>query len=191
MRRVIYTLLVVAAAGATPGPDSHAGESLEQEAAELAHQFIDRLKPQLKQAMADGGPTHAVEVCASEAPRIAESLSAESGWEVRRVSLKQRNASRATPDQWERNVLQQFDQRQLAGERPADIHFGEFTGESYRYMQAQGVEGVCLVCHGESVAAAIATTLEKYYPDDRATGYSMGQVRGAISLQKPLNREQR
>ncbi len=191
MRRVIYAMFVVATAGVPLVPGAHAGEPLEQEAAELAREFVGRLKPQLKQAMAEGGPTHAVEVCASEAPRIAESLSAESGWEVRRVSLRQRNASRATPDRWERAVLQQFDQRQLAGEKPADIHFGEFTGESYRYMQAQGVEGVCLVCHGESVAAAIATTLEKYYPDDRATGYHMGQVRGAISVQKPVNQEQR
>lgn len=191
MRRVIYAMFVVATAGVPLVPGAHAGEPLEQEAAELAREFVGRLKPQLKQAMAEGGPTHAVEVCASEAPRIAESLSAESGWEVRRVSLRQRNASRATPDRWERAVLQQFDQRQLAGEKPADIHFGEFTGESYRYMQAQGVEGVCLVCHGESVAAAIAATLEKYYPDDRATGYHMGQVRGAISVQKPVNQEQR
>ena len=191
MRRVIYGMFVVGAASTAFLPGAHAEEPLQQKAAELAREFVGRLKPQLKQAMADGGPTHAVEVCASEAPKIAESLSAESGWEVRRVSLRQRNASRATPDRWERTVLQQFDQRQLAGEKPSDLHFGEFTGESYRYMQAQGVEGVCLVCHGESVAAAIATTLEKYYPDDRATGYSMGQVRGAISLQKPVNREQR
>ncbi len=166
---------------------AHGSTTLEQQAADLAAQFISRLKPQLKQAMAEGGPTRAVEICATQAPMIADALSAESGWSVRRVSLRQRNASRATPDAWERTILEQFDRRQAAGEVPADLHFGETRGGHYRYMQAQGVEGLCLVCHGESIAAPIAATLEKYYPDDHATGYSMGQVRGAISLQKDLS----
>ena len=182
MRRVIYGMFVVGAASTAFLPCAHAEEPLQQKAAELAREFVGRLKPQLKQAMADGGPTHAVEVCASEAPKIAESLSAESGWEVRRVSLRQRNASRATPDRWERTVLQQFDQRQLAGEKPSDLHFGEFTGESYRYMQAQGAGGLCLTCHGQGLSPTVSDTLEKFYPDDQAIGYQLGQVRGAISL---------
>jgi hypothetical protein len=132
--------------------------------------------------MGAGGPTHAIEVCASEAPKIADSLSEASGWSVKRVSLKARNASRALPDEWERAVLERFDQRQASGEKAADIHFGERVGSGYRYMQAQGVEGVCLVCHGESLAAPVAEILDQYYPGDLARGYSMGQVRGAISV---------
>lgn len=161
-------------------------EMLEQEARELVQQFVGQLKPQLKQAMAAGGPTHAIDVCASKAPEIADSLSATSGWRVRRISLRSRNASRATPDDWERQVLEDFDRRQSAGEKPADIHDSELTENSFRYMQAQGAGGVCLVCHGESLAKPVADSLEKYYPDDLATGYTMGQVRGAISLFKPL-----
>ncbi len=159
---------------------------LEEQARGLVQQFATELKPRLKEALAAGGPTHAIEVCASEAPRIADALSEQSGWAVRRVSLRARNASRATPDDWERGILEQFDQRQAAGETAADLRASATSGGSYRYMQAQGVEGVCLVCHGESLAPAIAETLEQYYPDDAATGYSMGQVRGAISLSKEL-----
>lgn len=184
--RLILTLLTTLAATVAIAADSSTTASLEGDARKLASQFVGELKPKLKQAMAAGGPTHAIEVCASEAPRIADSLSAESGWLVRRVSLRARNASRATPDDWERRVLAQFDQRQAAGEKAVDINYGEIIGDSYRYMQAQGAEGVCLVCHGESPAAAVDLTLQKYYPDDEATGYSMGQVRGAISLSRSL-----
>ena len=53
-------------------------------------------------------------------------------------------------------------------------------------MQAQGVEPVCLVCHGQDLAPEVRATLEQYYPDDWATGYSLGQVRGAISLSKKM-----
>jgi len=163
-----------------------AGQSNEQQARDLAQQFVGQLKPQLKQAMNKGGPRYAIEVCASIAPGIADSLSAESGWQVKRVSLKSRNASRAEPDKWEQNVLFEFNRRQAEGEDAADISFGEVVKGQYRYMQAQGVESVCLVCHGKGLSDEVETTLKQYYPDDWATGYSLGQVRGAISLSKNL-----
>ena len=160
---------------------------LQQEASALAREFVAQLKPQLKNAMQSKGPAHAIEVCASEAPRIADALSAESGWQVARVSLKQRNASRAMPDVWERGVLQQFDRLQAEGAGADQLKHGETVGRQYRFMQAQLVEPVCLVCHGENRSDAINATLHQYYPDDIATGYSLGQVRGAISLRRDLN----
>lgn len=181
MQQSILFLFCLAFAGSTM-----AGDKLQAEAEALAQQFVGQLKPQLKQAMTEGGPTRAIEVCASVAPKIADSLSAESGWTVKRVSLKSRNASRAIPDRWEKQVLEQFDQRQAAGEEPAQINYSETSAGHYRYMQAQGVEPLCLTCHGESLAQPVTDTLQQYYPDDWATGYSLGQVRGAISLSKAL-----
>lgn len=184
MRTFLPVALVISCGAVAAGTS---GESpLEREAAALAQQFVGQLKPQLKKAMKAGGPTHAIEICAGVAPKIADSLSAQSGWLVKRVSLKSRNASRAAPDDWERAVLQQFDQRQAAGEPAEDIHFGETSGDQYRYLQAQGVESVCLICHGENLSEPVRATLQQYYPDDWATGYSLGQVRGAISLTRNL-----
>ena len=158
----------------------------EQEARELVKEFVGQLKPQLKKAMQEGGPTLAIESCATTAPAIADALAAQTGWEVRRVSLKTRNASRAEPDDWERSVLIKFDQRQAAGERSPTINFGELRGDYYRYMQAQGVDPVCLVCHGEQLTEPVKAMLDDYYPNEQATGYSLGQLRGAISLSKPM-----
>lgn len=61
------------------------------EAAALAKRFAQTLKPQLQQALAEGGPVAAIAVCSHKAPEIARQLSAESGWQVKRVSLKPRN----------------------------------------------------------------------------------------------------
>jgi hypothetical protein len=160
--------------------------SMDQQAQELAGQFVSRLKPQLKQAMNKAGPGYAVEVCANIAPDIAATLSAESGWQIGRVSLKARNASQAEPDSWEQSVLYEFNRRQAAGEPAAQISFGEVVDGQYRYMQAQGVEPLCLVCHGKGLSEEVQLSLKKYYPDDTATGYSLGQVRGAISLSRDL-----
>jgi len=171
------------ALAAEPGPQP---EPPAKQAPALAQEFVSLLRPRLKQAMAEGGPAGAIAVCADVAPAIADSLSARSGWNVKRVSLKSRNASRAVPDEWERAVLLEFDRRQVAGEDAAGISFGEVVSGRYRYMQAQGVEPLCLLCHGKSLADDVKQTLRQYYPDDWATGYSQGQVRGAISLSRPL-----
>ena len=161
-------------------------EQLQQEARALVQQFVGQLKPQLQQALQEGGPTRAIAVCATVAPTIADSLSDSSGWQVRRVSLQQRNASRAVPDKWERAVLQQFDTSAATGENPKDLHVGELQGSQYRYMQAQGVEAICLTCHGENLSQPVIDALQQYYPDDMATGYQLGQVRGAISLSRQM-----
>jgi len=185
MRNTLFTFLSIVACklviAAEPGANS-----LQAQAGEVVRQFVALLKPQLKQAMAEGGPSQAITVCADLAPGIAESLSVASGWKVTRVSLNPRNASRAIPDSWEKTVLAEFDRRQRAGEHAESLHFGEVTGGQYRYMQAQGVEPLCLTCHGKGLADATVLTLQEYYPDDMATGYSLGQVRGAISLSRSM-----
>ncbi len=162
-------------------------EGLEGEAHRLAAEFVATLKPQLKGALQSVGPEGAIAVCADIAPQIADSLSASSGWLVKRVSLRTRNASRASPDPWEREVLETFESRLASGEPAEALYVGEQVGGHYRYMRAQLVEPVCLVCHGTQLSAGVHQALEEYYPDDTATGYSLGQVRGAISLSLPMD----
>ncbi|MAC32798.1 MAG: hypothetical protein CME38_04240 [Haliea sp.] len=158
-----------------------------EEARALVGRFVGQLKPQLQQAMAAGGPAQAVAVCAEVAPALMDSLSAETGWQVRRVSLQARNAERAEPDAWERAVLQQFAARQAAGTPASQLQQAAVTDGRFRYMQAQGTEGLCLACHGETLSPAVQEALDTHYPDDRATGYQLGEVRGAISLIAPAS----
>lgn len=162
--------------------------SLREEARALAATFAGQLKPQLTAAMQDGGPVQAIEVCAAVAPGIADALSASSGWQVKRVSLRQRNATRAVPDEWERQVLEGFDQSVERGESAKGLYKDELQAAHYRYIQAQTTEAICLTCHGENLTPAVTAQLKQYYPDDLARGYQLGQVRGAISLIKPLEK---
>jgi hypothetical protein len=185
MRTLVLTGLVLASCLAAMAEEP-AAVSAEQQASALAQEFVALLKPQLKKAMIEGGPTLAISACADLAPAIADSLSAQSGWSVERVSLKSRNPSRALPDSWERKVLLEFDARQAAGADAANIHFAEVVDGSFRYMQAQAVEPICLICHGKGLSDDVQQALQEYYPDDQAKGYSLGQVRGAISLSRSL-----
>ena len=158
----------------------------EATARTITGQFTATLLPTLQSALAEGGPAGAIEVCAARAPAIAAELSANSGWFVRRVSLKPRNASSAVADPWEQEVLQNFDERQAAGEPgPTLFASAEVDGE-YRFMQALPVLPLCLSCHGQNISEDVLAALAEHYPADLATGYSEGQIRGAISLRLPL-----
>lgn len=158
--------------------------ALQAEAISIVKQFGGTLKPLLKESIVTGGLNHAVDICSIQAPQIAEQLSKESGWSVKRVSLKPRNNLLATADPFERKVLQQFDQRQQAGELPDKMSYAETTATEFRFMKAQGVDGLCLGCHGKVISSEVQNALKQYYPNDIATGYSLGQVRGAFSLTK-------
>ena len=63
----------------------------------LIKEFAATLKGELEAAMKSGGPTKAIGVCKDRAPAIAADLSARSGWEVGRVSLKARKHAARYP----------------------------------------------------------------------------------------------
>ena len=159
---------------------------LKQEAIGIVKQFGGALKPELKKAIQSGGPAHAISVCADKAPSIAQGLSSETGWRVKRVSLKARNHKTAVPDAWEKKVLEQFDQRQAAGESAAKMTYAEVVDGSFRFMKAQGVEAICLSCHAAEIKPEVEAALKEKYPKDTARGYSLGQIRGAFSLSMDL-----
>lgn len=82
-------------------------QALTLQGADLASPFVGTLLPTLQQAMQAGGPVNGIEVCAVQAPAIAQALSEQSGWQVKRVSLKARNLKLAIADTWETSVLQE------------------------------------------------------------------------------------
>ena len=67
-------------------------DDLKVHAQQLASQFVGTLKPLLKKQLTENGPVAAIKVCQLEAPAITQQLAEQSGWEVKRVSLKPRNA---------------------------------------------------------------------------------------------------
>ena len=122
---------------------------------------------------------------------MAKAASEKTGWKIRRVSLKNRNP-KAVPDAWEQAALEDFDRRAAAGESPAKLEKAELVTEgdskSYRYMKALPTQPLCLECHGSSadISPAVKAKLAELYPDDKAVGYSVGQIRGAMTIRKPL-----
>ena len=161
------------------------------EARKVASSVPPKLLAVLQAEIAKSGPEGAIEVCRDKAPALAKAASEETGWAIRRVSLRNRNP-KAVPDAWERAVLEDFDRRAAAGESPATLEKAEVVmvdgKEARRYMRALPTQELCLSCHGpvDRMKPAVVEKLKILYPDDKGTGYAVGQIRGAMTIRKAL-----
>ncbi len=164
---------------------------LLQEARGIPAKMVPKLLEVLQEEIDKGGHAQAISVCREKAPEMAKNLSAQLGWQIRRVSLKNRNP-KAVPDAWERQVLEDFERRLASGEKPTGIDHGAIVEEGgqkfYRYMKALPTQDLCLNCHGtpERLAPGVADKLKELYPEDKAVGYGPAEIRGAITAKKPL-----
>lgn len=161
------------------------------EAREIPSRMVPKLLEVLQGEIDRSGHADAISVCREKAPQMAKALSEQTGWAIRRVSLKNRNP-KAVPDAWEKSVLENFERRLAAGEPPVQIDHGEVMTvdgqKMYRYMKALPTQEICLNCHGtqNKLAIGVEARLKELYPADKATGYGPGQIRGAITIKKPL-----
>jgi hypothetical protein len=184
-------LLIVAATGASFAGGETSEVDWIPEARKVAGMVPPKLLEVLSVEIAKSGPAGAIDVCREKAPQLARAASEQTGWNIRRVSLRNRNP-KAIPDDWERAVLVEFDRRGAAGEPPATIEKAEIVAEGnakyYRYMKALPTQALCVACHGapEALGPGVRERLAALYPGDRAVGYSVGEIRGAITLKKPL-----
>ena len=147
------------------------------------------LKARLQAAMRDGGPVAAVNVCAEEAPAIATRVSEDLDLDVGRTALRVRNAANA-PDDWEREQLEAFKAAMEAGEDPAGLEASEvFAAEGQtvlRWMKPIPMGEVCATCHGDDIAPEVQAAVAAEYPDDAATGFESGELRGAFTVTVPV-----
>ncbi|GAB4255310.1 Tll0287-like domain-containing protein [Deferrisoma sp.] len=184
MRRILVAALGLALAAAGP---ARAGDL--EEARGLVGTFASRLKGELAAALQEGGPERAVAVCREKAPKIARELSEKTGWRVGRTALRVRNPRNA-PDAWERQGLEALARRLSQGKPAASLEIAEVVdgpdGKRFRYLKAIPTGTPCLTCHGENLAPGLATKIRELYPEDRATGFRAGELRGAFTLSKPL-----
>jgi hypothetical protein len=159
----------------------------------IASQLLNSLGQKLKTALSTDGPLAAVSVCKEAAPSIANSLSAEHGVQITRVGTRVRNQKMGIPNVWQKEALTQFEERLAAGEKPADLEYWKVveTANGKRelhYAKAIAVQPQCLSCHGQAqdIPPALAEKIRQEYPNDQATGYSAGKLRGAVVITKPL-----
>lgn len=189
MHKILSGAIVASLLSTTACAGDLAGRVAASRAAVKA--FATSLQGELGAAMRAGGPANAIRVCNSRAPAIAADISRQQGWQVGRTSLRPRNPQNA-PDAWEAGVLRQFEARKAGGESPAQLEHFEVVSsdgrQEFRYMKAIAIPkgAPCLACHGSNIEPTVAGQLKKLYPQDRATGYKTGDLRGAFTIRQPM-----
>jgi len=170
MKRFLPALLVsLTACGGLDEAD------VSQRAAASLLPFKKELKAALVGALAKG-PEAAIEVCAKEAPAIAQRASHD-GVTVGRTSLRLRNPANVPPT-WAEAALPS-----LTAPRVFDLGGGRAG-----YLEPIKLDELCTTCHGTAVAPELQARISERYPGDRATGFPVRDVRGAFWVEPRGNR---
>jgi hypothetical protein len=144
------------------------------------------LKGRLTQAMVDG-PDAAMTACSDEAQGLTAQVRGESGARVGRASLKLRNPTNGGPD-WVQAWLTTNEGKPGAEAALSSEVTTTPEGRFARVIRPITVEAGCLTCHGDPAAIppAVKTQLAARYPQDAATGYKVGDLRGALWAELPV-----
>lgn len=162
------------------------GEPANYEAAAPDYQHIgdsligatfDTLRSALGAAMKDRGAAGAVAFCNEKAYPITATYASQH-ITIRRVAEKFRNPGNALNNtdalQWNKFVSEK-----AGGKGIEPILIGE--NDLIHYYKPILLQPTCTACHGDrekDILPAVLTTIDSLYPDDLATGFSPGDLRG-------------
>jgi hypothetical protein len=170
---------------AQQGGKDIAFEEALMDARKVSNQLAEKVRGLLLQEIGKGGFSSAVRVCSELAQEMTLQFNAQTGHDVRRISLRYRNPQNV-PDAYEQRKLEEFNilnqKKELSNEYSEIV---EERGKKYlRYLRPLIVSPLCITCHGpkENIPQEVKAILAERYPDDRATGFLVGDVRGAITV---------
>lgn len=141
-------------------------------AAEAVALLQQRLGAALREALAES-PQRAIEVCRVEAPTIAAELQ-RPGLAVGRTSHRLRNPANA-PGDWMLPFLEEF---RGSEPQPGAFRTVSLGARGTGYVEPIYLQPMCATCHGTNVDPELLATIRAHYPEDRAVGFEVGELRG-------------
>jgi hypothetical protein len=152
-------------------------------------EFMKTLKGILIKQMQTKGVVEAVSVCSDTAQVLTNNFGLQKGVYIRRVSFKNRNENNY-PDDFEKKVLSKFELLKQNNELDGNTEHFETVKEGeityIRYIKPILIQAECLNCHGSKneILPEVKELIALKYPNDKAIGYNVGDLRGAVSLKK-------
>lgn len=164
--------------GPTGGDDSSqkwTEDAVREKGMEITKAVGSTLIKTVQQKMSEGGVEAAISYCQLEALPITDSLAQVHGVQVKRTAQRTRNPKN-NPSELERRILTQMAAQQ---EPQPVVEIGD-KGIATFY-QPIILEPFCQTCHGtpgESMTLHTDSLIKTHYPEDRATGFEPGELRG-------------
>jgi len=163
-----------------------AQEPLEvlQTGQKVSKSLLKQLSSKLKHELKTNGLIAAASFCNENAYTLTQEVNLHQveGVSVKRISLKERNPLNI-PSADEKEVLQMLDG--LLGTKDFPPYIIKKEGKVYKYYKPLVIKkDVCLKCHGDiSKNSELSKFMKEHYPNDKATGYKMNDLRGAVVVE--------
>lgn len=143
------------------------------------------LSSKLKAAIQSGGPVAGIGVCSTEAMKLTDSISKANNVVIKRTSLKYRN-EKNTASNSERIILESW-QTQIDNGTPIKPNIVRDNNGEITFVAPIKLKNQCVVCHGndDQVSPDVKLKLAEHYPNDTATNYKPGDLRGAWVITFP------
>ncbi len=142
------------------------------------------LGKKLQSALGTGGVEHAIGYCNLQAIPLVDSLAKAFNAHIRRVSVKYRNPADA-PSSLELQILEAYE-AQKSDSIPLTTNVQPLENDQYLFTKPIIIDNaLCLTCHGtpeNGLAESTVLLINSKYPDDKAIGYNMGDLRGMWSI---------
>jgi hypothetical protein len=144
--------------------------------------LIKTLGQNMQKKMKSGGTLHALDFCSNQAYSLTQEVNQKlpRGVSVKRVSVKYRSPDNI-PSQKERTILESLQSLKNSNVILPKYVIQKVDKNTYKYYKPLIInKKACLKCHGDIKDIAIKHEIANKYPLDSATGYKMGDLRGAI-----------
>ncbi|MDD2779937.1 DUF3365 domain-containing protein [Sulfuricurvum sp.] len=162
-----------------------ASPSVEEQATlkgnQISNALLQKLGGELKSQMQTGGPMVALHFCSQNALTLTEQIAKESKTSIKRISINNRNPVNKA-NKVETALLNEWDNLVKNGQPlPAQklVNVSDSTIMFYKPIVINNE--ACLKCHG-NIEGELAKAVKATYPDDKAIGYKMGDLRGMIAI---------
>lgn len=158
-------------------------EKAIQKGNDLSSAVLQKLGGELKSQMQTNGVMGALHFCSQNALTLTEQIAKESNTSIKRISLKNRNSFNAAQKE-EIALLNQWETL-VKSAQPLPPQVLNVSDKRITYYKPILINNeACLKCHG-NVEGELAKAIKAAYPEDKATGYKMGDLRGMIAIEMP------
>lgn len=151
--------------------------------AKIAGSTKDALGKQLIHAISTLGTVEAIGFCNLKAIPVTDSTALAHNARVKRVSDKARNPDNQANEK-ELAILQEWKDQQAKGDS-LSARLLEENGKMIGYYPIK-TNVMCLQCHGmpgKDILPEVQAAIKKSYPNDKATGYGVDQLRGMFVIE--------
>lgn len=157
--------------------------SLLEKGGKIAKLAGKSLQKSLQNAIKEGGLEYAINFCNVEAIPITDSVSEYESVKIRRLAMKYRNPLNM-PDSTEEELLFAYADELAEGQKLHSIIRPNTDGNPVYYSPIL-MGALCLNCHGKvskTINAELYDIIQDLYPQDKATGFEEGQLRGMWAI---------